>query len=141
MQPGSNSRRVTITNASVEIIPPSEQRIGLLFPASRSDNYWISFGGDAVVDEGFLIPVGTTPFKLHVDQWGCLVKRAINAICAAGPLVVQVVELFDYDRPKQYGNNPELIQPELDGGYSRTVTPQLTFPELKERNSQQIEME
>lgn len=132
MQPGSNMRAVVITAADQEIIPPDDNRIGLIIPSSNTGRFTLSFSGAAILDQGINIPTGVLPFTLTGEDWKCVVKRAIRGIAAVDPTTIQVIELIAINRTQSQGDVKNQDEIELGGFRERTLTPVTNERELFE---------
>lgn len=82
------------TGNSTPLIPASEKRRAIIITSPPTNRFTISFGQDAALDLGITLFPLTSPLILRDVDFGCCVKKAINAISAVADQNVTFVEVL-----------------------------------------------
>jgi hypothetical protein len=82
---------VTVATSSTVLVPRDEARISLIIQAPLTNRFSLSWGADAVLDQGITLYPGAAPLILYLASHGSVVKGPIKAISAvAGQAVYWV---------------------------------------------------
>lgn len=91
-----DQQTVSVSNAaSTPLVRENNKRTRLIISAPPTNRFTISFGQDAVLDQGITVYPATLPLVIDEQGYGCCIKKQINAISAVGTQNVTYVEVMD----------------------------------------------
>jgi hypothetical protein len=90
----SHLKSVNVDISGQELLPASYKRVSVVFASANASGYYLSNGSCGNDSCSFYIPANSPPFKLNIQEYGDIVRKAWFAVSAGSSINVGVIETY-----------------------------------------------